>query len=213
MACDTLIVLPCSGRKADGGTSTRGRSVIDLLGPALSDRLVQARQHVGIEAALDETRLLPAWQRYTGALYAAAKKRLAAAVAARVPLLIVSGGYGLVLAEESIGLYNRRFSLRDWPPETLEDCLVAATQALGARKVVAFCARTTDYAELVRRTRWSKHGIEAWLASPDIAARGGALVLVPQACGQALDAFLDGELHHRWVSTSGVSVVVEQTGQ
>jgi hypothetical protein len=127
-------------------------------------------------------------------------------------MLIVSGGYGLVLADESIGRYNRRFSLRDWPPQLLEECLAAASEALRVQKVVAFCARTTEYAELIRRTPWSKDGIYVWLASPDMAGRRGAQVLVPQACGQAIGAFLNGELADRWVSTGGVPVRVEHVG-
>lgn len=187
---DTLIVLPCSGRKAVGGTSKRGPSVLDLLSPKLSDRLVKARHHLRAKAALDETQLLPAWHRYTGTLHKAANKRLAAAVIAHVPMLIVSGGYGVVLAEESIGWYNRRFSLHDWPPQILEECLAAVTESLHVQRVVAFCARTTEYAKLIRRTRWPKDGIDFWLASPDLAGRGGAQALVPQACGQAVGASL-----------------------
>src|SRR5205814_2405197 len=121
-----------------------------------------------------------------------------------------SGGYGLVLADESIGWYNLEFSLGDWPPQLLQECLAAATEARGVKKVVAICARTTDYAELIRRTRWSKHGIDAWLVTPDLAARRGAHVLVPRACGQAVGAFLDNELEDdRWVSTDGVPVRAE----
>jgi MarR family len=212
---DTLIVLPCSGRKElkeKGGTSASGRCVLDLLSPTLRDRLVRARHDVGAEAALDETRLLPAWHRYVGTLYKAANKRLKAAVDAGVPILIVSGGYGLVLAEESIGWYNRPFSRNDWPTQLLEECLLSATEALRVQKVVAFCARTTNYAKLVRRTRWAKDGIDAWLASPDMPGGGDARRLVPRACGEAMGAFLDGELYDRWVSTGGVPVLVKHLG-
>ena len=92
-----------------------------ILTPIPRDRLEEARHDVGAGATLDETHLLPAWQRYAGPLYKAANERLASAVVAGVPMLIVSGGYGLVLAEESIGWYNLEFSLGDWPPQLLQE--------------------------------------------------------------------------------------------
>ncbi len=211
-ARDTLIILPCSGRKTTGGSSAPGRSILDLLGPALRERLVKARRRVGASAALDETQLLPAWRRYSGTLYRNAGEHLAGAVTAGVPILIVSGAYGVVLVHEHIGLYDRVFSLGDWPDQLLQECLVAAAEALCAQKVIAFCARTTAYAELIRRTPWSKGKIEARLASPNMAGRRGAQALVPQACGQAVGALLSGELNDKWVSTRGVPVRVERVG-
>lgn len=68
---DTLIVLPCSGRKASGGTSALGPPVLDLLSPALADRLVEARRRISVAAALDATQRLSAWCRYCGTLYEA----------------------------------------------------------------------------------------------------------------------------------------------
>ena len=205
----TLIILPCSGRKTAGGTSALGLSVLDLLSPALADCLVEARRRVGSSAKLDETRRLPAWHRYSGTLYEATGGRLAKAVTAGVPILIVSGGYGLALAEEPIGMYNCRFSLRDWPRHLLEECLAVAAQALGVRTAIAFCARTTEYAALIRRTPWSKHGIAAWLAGTDMGGRGGAQVFVPRASGEAFAAFVNGEFHDRWVSADGIPVRLE----
>lgn len=201
----TLLILPCSGAKIRGGQSTSDRTIPDLLDPTLRDRLVCARRHLRVQAQVDDRQLLPAWQRYSGTLYRTASTRIGDAISAGVPILIVSGGYGLVLAEEPIGWYERRFSLGDWPPQVLEDCLVAATKALKIRKVVAFCARSTDYAALIRRTPWSRDGIEAWLASPEMDGRGGAQVLVPEASGEAITAYLDGHLDDRWTSTRGVA--------
>ncbi len=205
----TLIILPCSGRKVIGGTSAPGPAVVDLLSSELAKRLVDARHRVGASAALDETRLLSAWRRYSGTLYKAAGSGLASAVAVGVPILILSGGYGLVLAEEPIGIYNRRFSFRDWPRHLIEECLAAAAKSLGVRTVVAFCARTTDYAQVIRRAPWSKYGIDAWLASADMDGRDGARVFVPRASGQAVAAFLNGKFDEHWRSTDGVDVRLE----
>jgi hypothetical protein len=118
----------------------RELSILDLLGPVLGDRLARARREVAAKAGLDETGLLPAWRRYVGTLYQAANERLATAIAAGVPVLIISGGYGLALAEECIGRYERRFSLADWPAGLLEECLVTAADALHVKRVVVLCS-------------------------------------------------------------------------
>ena len=148
------------------------RQLLDRLGPTLRSRLAQARQDLAAKASLNETCLLPAWRRYEGLLYKEAEKAIARAAATGMPIVIISGGYGLVLGEECIGWYNRRFSLRDWPPQLLEECLMDVTQACRVPRVVAFCAQTTDYAELIRRAPWSQRSIDAWLASPNMAVEG-----------------------------------------
>jgi hypothetical protein len=135
--------MPCSARKAGGGETCGGPSILDVVGPSLADRLRQARGRIAEDAQLDESRLLPAWRRYAGAFYQAARPRLDAAVAVGAPLLIISGAYGLTLAPEPIGVYEWRFSLGDWPEGLLEDCLLAVAEYLRLRRVVAFCAQST----------------------------------------------------------------------
>jgi hypothetical protein len=208
---NTLVVIPCSGKKARGGDSHAvGRSIVDLLPARLAVRLREARASLARAARLDESHLLPAASRYSGTLYESVGSRLAQSVAAGVPFVIISGGYGLVLATEPIGTYNRRFAARDWPAGLLEECLASLVKSSGVERVIGFCARTTSYAELLHRVRWRALGLETMLAVPDIGARGGAQVLVPRASGEALRAFLDGQLLPTWTSADGVVVRVER---
>jgi hypothetical protein len=208
---NTLVVIPCSGRKAQGGDPHMlGRSIVDLLPARLAVRLREARASLARAARLDESHLLPAASRYSGTLYESVGSLLAQSVAAGVPFVIISGGYGLVLATEPIGTYNRRFAVRDWPNQLLEECLASLVESLGVEQVIGFCARTTSYAELLHRVRWRALGLEAMLAVPDIGARGGAQVLVPRASGEALRAFLDGQLMPTSTSADGVVVRVER---
>jgi GNAT superfamily N-acetyltransferase len=132
------------------------------------------------------------------------------AVRSQHPVVIISGGYGLVVAEEPIGKYNRVFSLADWPPGLLEACLVTVTRRLGVDRVLAFCARTSDYAKLVRRVKWHQVGVEAVLVLPDLRGAGGAQVLVPRASGEALKAALEGSLTTTWHSADGTEVRTER---
>lgn len=183
--------------------------MLDVLPAALSERLRDARKEVASLAAIDERLVLPAWQRYTGYFYAAAGERWTRAVQEGVPMVILSGGYGLLLPTEPIGVYRRRLSLRDWPPGFLGECLLALASELKVGDVVAFCSASTDYAKLLRRTHWSDAGIAAHLGSPDPQGRGGAQVAVPRAAGEAFGAFLDGRLAAAWRSQDGLAMAWE----
>jgi hypothetical protein len=205
----TLIVTSCSADKAHGGhTVLTGPSVADLLPAALADRLRGTRATLAPQARVDESRLLPAWQRYTGHLHRAANPSLGRAIDSGTPVLILSGGYGLLHGGEPIGAYNRPFARRDWPPGLLEDCLATAAERLAADNVLAFCSRTTAYADVLRRVRWAE-GVRARLVAPDMRGQGGAQVFVPRAAGEAIEALLTDRLHVRWTSSDGIPVNAE----
>jgi hypothetical protein len=72
--------------------------------------------------------------------------------------------------------------------------------------VLALCARTTDYAELFRRTDWGRTRKEAVIVSPELYGLGGAQRAVPLAIGEALSAALSGRLTSIWRSGSGKEV-------
>ncbi|MBK8961047.1 MAG: MarR family transcriptional regulator [Proteobacteria bacterium] len=115
---DTLLIIPCSGRKNTATTIGRGGAPItDSLPATLTQRLQDARATVLAKAELDENHLMPAWQRYAGTFYAAANKALVDAVAIGLHVLILSGGYGLVTAGEAIGNYAMRLNRRLRPAE------------------------------------------------------------------------------------------------
>lgn len=146
---------------------------------------------------------MPAVQRYSGRLYESAGSSLGRLSANWQPL-ILSGGYGLVLPDEPIGQYDRRFALRDWDEMLIQRCLVAVADALGARRVLAFCSGSTGYAEAVRTARWGNRDV--MLGTPIAAGRAGAQVLVPRAQGEALGALATGHLPLEWRSSDGVPI-------
>jgi hypothetical protein len=149
--------------------------------------LVRARRRALAAARADESRLLPAWHRYTGTFYEHAGAALAEAVAGG-NVIIVSGAYGLLHADEPIGFYGKPFKLKDWPRGLLERLLVDHVSTSGANAVVAFASASTDYAGLLRRTPWSDAGITAVLVTVT-GVTGGAMVEVPRRLGQAFDCF------------------------
>jgi hypothetical protein len=207
----TTFVISCSGKKVPGGVpGVAAHASVDLLPDGLAERLVTARARIAHRARVDESRLLPAWQRYAGAFYSTAMSAFRSASATNRPMIILSGGYGVLVPNDLIGRYDRMFSLGDWPVGLLQDCLIELVRRLGTERVLALCARTTEYAELVRQTGWSRAGIAAFLASPDMGGRGGAQRAVPVALGEAFSAAIEGRLTDTWISKSGFPLLIRK---
>jgi hypothetical protein len=146
-----------------------------------------ARIRVLATATADTAHVLPAWRRYTGTLYQHAQLALADAVATG-HVVIISGGYGIVGADEPIGWYDKVLQLADWPAGLLESALIGEAQRCGAQIVVAFASATTDYTKLLRRTPWLQAGIDARLVTIT-GVTGGAMSEVPRRLAQAFSAF------------------------
>lgn len=206
-----LILMPCSGEKDLGGrpASDGTPSITESLSPGIASQLLAARSPVLRLAGHDPRALLPAVDRYQGHLYRAASPGLTKAIEDGFDLAIISGGFGLLHPLEAIGDYDRAFSRSDWPRGLLESALVDLARHVGHDHVVAFCSRTTGYADLIRRTPWKAGGITASLVTPNLAGRGGALRLAPRASGEALTAYFRDDLHDGWYSSDGVGVDVE----
>jgi hypothetical protein len=64
-------------------------------------------------------------------------------------LVIISGGYGVVSAEEPIGWYDKQLRLSGWPPGLLESSLISAARHASTQTVVAFAAGTTQFTKSV----------------------------------------------------------------
>jgi len=195
---DALVVFPCSGAKVRGESGARrGRGVADLLPDDLAHWLGESRQALRGRAAVDETRLVPAYARYSGGLYARAAPAIEGAMEREQPMAILSGGYGVVLPGEGIGMYDRAFTRSDWPGGLLPRVLLALLRASGRSNVVGFCARTTGYADVIRRTPWREVGAHAFIVSPMVGPQQGAQGLVPRVLGSILTTYLlDGEVPH-----------------
>ncbi len=178
----SLLVLTCSARKQLGGAPA-GRADVIVWPQELRD----ARTRVLATAQADTARVLPAWRRYTGTFYENAQPALADAVA-RGHVVIISGGYGIVRADEPISWYDKILHLAEWPSGLLESALIGETQRCGVQTVVAFASASTDYARLLRRTPWRQAGIDARLVTI-AGVTAGAMIEVPRQLGQVFSAF------------------------
>ncbi len=202
----TLFIIPCSSAKESRlGARGVGPSLLDTLSPLLAHRLKEARDAMRARAHVNETTLVPAWQRYSGTLYRAAVRALSDVQDRDLNILIVSGGYGLVLASEPIGIYDAIFHLSSWPRELLEEVLIDYAHRRKLTSMRAITSATGDYRKLLARVGWATAGVEdAMLLSPR--AGPGAMVLSPRAQGEALTALLRGTMDASWSSSDGLQL-------
>jgi len=203
---ETLILIPCSGRKNLGGVSTDDCSPLtNDLPPLLAQRLADARRAVLAKVRFDGRQLMPAWQRYQGTLYSEAAQAIQAGIDAGLHVLIISGGYGIIKACEPIGVYSARLKLADWPRGLLEEVLLTYVARHRLKSVRAFVSQTTDYYRLVSRVRWKSAAIADATVLATAPVRG-AIVKAPRAQGQGIRAFLGGKLNGDWRSSDGLQL-------
>jgi Swt1-like HEPN len=167
-----MLIITCSARKQPGGQAPNGNEDNEW-----APELREGRARVLSSSELDMTRVLPAWRRYTGTFYQHANPALADAVT-HGHVLIISGGYGILRAEELIGWYDRQLNLADWPRGVLESALIGEVHHRGLDTLVAFASATTGYAQLLHRVPWRQAGINATLVTVS-GVTAGTMVEVP----------------------------------
>lgn len=200
---DSLIVISCSGAKRAGDAAHTGMSVLDLLPSELALELSSCRRGNEEMSHVDESTLLPAFERYDGSLYTAGRSGITRLTDQGARILIVSGGYGLVLADESIGMYEQVFRPSMWPNRLVERCLATFAQESGVRTVIGILSATTGYSTVFRRTQWPGQLEHVIFASPE--STTGAMVKTPRAQGEWLSAIAEiGSLPHSWSSSDGL---------
>jgi hypothetical protein len=199
----TLIVLPCSASKFDGGLDHGQETITNYL-PADLAAVLAASRAQNAEAARVSGPPMPAWRRYKGSLYDAGGLALRALVEAHSHVLILSGGYGVVCADEPIAWYDLRFEPRNWPGRLIEKCLQAYVQRHRLTRVRALMGASTPYAKVIRRTTWAEAGADdSFLITPEFHA-GGAIRAVPVAIGESLTALTAGGFTRDWASSQGI---------
>lgn len=206
---NTLVLIPCSGSKAHGSGPVQGPSIMEYLSKTLGEELTSARAKVAEKSRLDDSALMPAWLRYTGTLYHSAQPALQTAVNQGQKLAILSGGYGLVLATEPIGYYERVFKYSDWPRGLLERVLLQYVRANEIQNVVAFVSATTGYRDLLNRVDWTAAELKTVSFVMPESVRG-AMVKAPRAQGEALSALLQGKLDADFLSSDGLQMELQR---
>ena len=133
--------------------------------------------------------MAPAWQRYSGRFHQATGGALAETVRQRLHVLILSGGYGVLLAREPIGLHEAVLKTSWWPEHLLESVLAGYVRRHRLKFMRAFVSRNTPYRKVVERTDWKAAGVDdAVLLMP----AGGSQYSVPITQGEAFAALIGG---------------------
>jgi len=203
----TLLVLPCSSRKVPGGDRSTGTAgVLESLSGGTRGRLQDARAANRQRAGLNDAQLMRAYKRYAGTLYSIAGESIGRALHLGWSCVILSGGYGVVSADEEIGMYDARFEVSRWSPGLIGDVVTEYAIARGLSDVLAVVGRSTPYAEVLRRYRWSDQ-VRLRLAAPTVRG-GGAMVKTPRAIGEAVRDVVSGGLAPGWTSSDGVPINV-----
>ena len=209
---ETLLILPCSGKKLPlYGVRDMGPRIIDYLPDDLASKLKSARRSVHRNYAnIDEQTLGNAWRRYDGHLYNAAREELKDALDNEMHILILSGGYGVVLADEPIGLYQARLNLAWWPKGLLEQVIASYILRHKLKRVIAVVSSTTSYRSLLGRVDWRSTDVdEAVLLMPE-PIQEGAMVKAPRCQGEAVSALISGKLNQGWSSSDGLGIYAEK---
>lgn len=197
----TLLIIPCSGAKRGcGNAGGAGPAIRRSLPDDLAAELHKARQRVKALVPFDERQLIPAWQRYDGSLYGTGHRALADLMAAGMHVIIISGGYGVVLAQEPIGRYEAPLKLSWWPNHLIERVLIVYAHRHGIASIRAFVSATGPYVTILKRVRWHDAGISDVLVLTPKAEPGG-MRRSPATQGEALVALCNGTLSPEWRSS------------
>jgi len=170
--------------------------------------LESARQRLRDLGLFDESAWMPALSRYTGVFYDNCAPALDRFLDAGGHVVILSGGYGAVLGYEQIGNYDRRFTPGDWPRKLIGRALGSYCERHDLDEVVAFLARSTSYADVIRTAPWPESVGRVALVSADHYG-GGAMRVVPEALGEAAAAFVSAGIPGGWTSRRGTALAVE----
>lgn len=204
-----LLIIPCSGAKRHAvGKSTSGESLLQDLSPELLSEFLDARTLVKQRIQHDDSTLAPAWQRYDGALYQAGREGINAFLQAGAHVIILSGGYGAVLATELIGTYEAVLNPSWWPRSIIERVLLAYIERHQLTSVRAVISATGPYITIIRRVKWKNAGVyDSLLMSPH--AERGAMRKSPATQGEAITALYNGALQPDWRSSYGLGINFE----
>lgn len=203
----TMIVLPCSGRKAPSAQIRKGQSITSLIPRDLAGELIAQRAQNVATACIDESTVEAALNRYDGTLYQIGRSAIADLLRKGAQVLILSGGYGVVLAKEPIGMYDSKYRTSAWRDRIVERCLAAYARQAAVTTVVGIMSGSSAYAVAFRRTEWPTTISRILLVTPE--RRLGAMVKAPRAQGEALVAIADsGKLGDGWRSSDGLAMEI-----
>ncbi len=223
-ARSTAILIPCSKTKEGNGLKVeRPIEIISFLGQGATVLLKQARQDVLQipNVTFDETsRLVPAIVLYSGTLYKVEGflNAIGNALATGLHILIISGGYGLLRAEEPIHKYEAYLGRSDGKLRSFWKRIlpgIVADYAERNKIKNVFITGSKPYSDVLGTEGWTIGRTVRWYI-PHASEGESPYIAVPKKCGEAIRDLLNGlmsgrELDGRWTLTPTTSDVADDS--
>lgn len=189
---ETLIVLPCSGRKSVSVSARVGErpgaTFLDYLG---GSREAVEMGRVGRAPTIKhDSPLVRALDLYDGNLYRSFlfRETLSKAIAeGTVSALILSGGYGAVLPDEAIRDYDAYMDSFYWLKHQLNTAIAEYITTTGTKRVYGFLS--SSYSYVFENVPWGDLGGKVVEAGVFVAVRQG--IGTPSKLGEAARRFIE----------------------
>jgi len=163
---ETLYIIPCSRSKELGSFEGGDYSISKVLSNETANRLQilreKKRELLIREGNFKSAIQFPAYRGYTGSLYSNSKEAIQSTVLTGGHILIISGAYGLVMAQETICRYQSGFSREDWLIDGRDVLSDAVLEYCQHHKVqhVRIVVTEGPYENFAKAVEWNKGNFE-----------------------------------------------------
>lgn len=199
MSKHDLLIFPCSASKkgSDLRREIPTAAITDFISHETAEILSSAQARLSRDPR-DEiwfdrrTRLSPGLALYTGNQYKVPnfRERILDAILAGTHCLILSGGYGLIRAEEPIHLYAAEITqTRKYWADVIPEVLSEYIQRNDIRRVFIGCS--SSYSAILKKKGWAGKAVVYWCIPKLRRGEGGAMVKVPKLTGEAIVNLID----------------------
>ena len=210
MGKQDLLIFPCSAGK-EGARLLKPLPPIfiqNFIGRKAANKLMVTRDRVfknGRKGIWIDRNTPPrtALALYSGTQYKVEgfKNGVAGAIRSGVHCLVISGGYGLIRAEESIHEYEAAItSTRKYWKDVIPEVLSDYVQRNQIGRI--FIACSSSYANVLKRKGWQGDAKVYWCLPRLRPGEGGAMVKVPRLTGEAVVELIETGLQpsNKWKS-------------
>jgi hypothetical protein len=200
MGPQDLLIFPCSAAK-EGSPLIRpipSARIMDFLGRKAAHDLESARESVFRDKRTDDIWIearshpMPGLTLYSGNQYLVPhfKDRVIDAIGSGVHCLIISGGYGLIRAEEPIHKYGAEITqTRKYWKDVISEVLADYIRRNEIGRV--FIGSSSSYVGILKRKGWSGNAQVYWCIPKLPKGEGGAQVKVPRLTGDRVVELID----------------------
>jgi|GEM_PF-2549868 len=209
MVKKNLLIFPCSKKKEGAGLyrPLQPASITNFIGKKAADELLAARKAVAKDrdrAKIEvNSPLVPALALYSGFQYEVDgfKDRVAGAIRSGIHCLIISGGYGLIRAEEPIHSYEATITdTKKYWGIVIPEVLVDYIRRNQISRVFIGCS--SSYVGILKEKGWAGDAKVYWCIPRLPEGEGGAMRKIPMLTGECIVELIDSgfQPNRRWTT-------------